>query len=114
MSSSTFQSITNALNVYAEDLNLKDNPFAVEISRCDSPGAVLELLQKNREKFNKYRDKNRKFIDCLNPVVQFVQTFSGVLGEAAGLASRKYSFRSPLLTLSPPGSVPTCETGLRR
>ena len=90
MSSSNLQSICDALKVHAEEMNLKDNPFVDEINNCDSPVAVLELLQKNKEKFQKYRDKNRKFIDCLNPVMQFVQAFSGVLGEAAGVVSHKY------------------------
>ncbi len=89
--------MSDALKAYAEEMNINlgENPFAEEISRCNSPDAVLELLEKNRENFKKFRDKNRKFIDCLNPVVRFVQAFSGVLGEAAGLVSRKYSFRSP-------------------
>ena len=90
MSSSNFQSINDALKAHAEEMNLKDNPFVDEINNCDSPVAVLELLQKNKEKFRKYRDKNRKFFDCLNPVMQFVQAFSGVLGEAAGVVSHKY------------------------
>jgi len=68
-------------------INLKDNPFAEDIKGCDSPGAVLQLLERNRDEFKEYRDKNRKFIDCLNPVVQFVHAFSRILGEATSLVS---------------------------
>ncbi|KAF8261176.1 hypothetical protein EI94DRAFT_1705734 [Lactarius quietus] len=82
-----FQSILDALDKYEEQtgINLKENPFADKILGCDSPQSVLLLLQENVKLFKEYRDKNRKFIDCLNPVVQFVHAFSDILGEAAGL-----------------------------
>ncbi|KAF8274624.1 hypothetical protein EI94DRAFT_471754 [Lactarius quietus] len=84
---SCFQSILDAADKYAEQtgINLTENPFAEKVKNCDSPGAVLLLLQENLKAFKDFRDKNRKFIDCFNPVVQFVHTFSGILGEAAGL-----------------------------
>ncbi|KAH9030829.1 hypothetical protein EDB84DRAFT_189073 [Lactarius hengduanensis] len=84
---SNFQSILDALDKYAEQtgIDLNINPFTVEINGCDSPDAVLRLLQVNLEAFEYFRNKNRKFIDCLGPVVQFVHSFSGILGEAAGL-----------------------------
>ena len=88
---SNFQSILDALNKYAEQtgIDLKNNPFADKVKGCDSPDAVLVLLQENVKAFKDYRDKNRKFIDCLSPVVQFVHAFSGFLGEAASLVSRE-------------------------
>ena len=69
------------------NINLKDNPFAEEVKGCDTPEAILQLLEKNRDEFKEYREKNRKFIDCLNPVVKFVYAFSGILGEATSLVS---------------------------
>ena len=96
---SNFQSILDATDEYAEQtgISLKDNPFADKIKGCDSSDAVLLLLQENLKAFKDYRDKNRKFIDCLSPVVQFVHAFSEILGEAAGLVSRERSFRYLLL-----------------
>jgi hypothetical protein len=92
---SDFLSILDAVDKYAEQtgINLKENPFADKVKSCDSPGAVLLLLQENVQAFKDYRDNNRKFIDCLSPVVQFVHAFSGILGEAAGLVSREQSSR---------------------
>ena len=89
MSSPNLQSIREALDTYAEQMkiDLKDNPFADEVKGCDSPEAILQLLEKNRDEFKEYRDKNRKFIDCLNPVVKFVHAFSGILGEATSLVN---------------------------
>ena len=91
---SNFQSILNAVDKYAEQtgINLEENPFADKVKGCDSPDAVLLLLQETLKTFKDYRDKHRKFIDCLSPVVKFVHAFSGVLGEAAGLVSHKPSF----------------------
>ena len=88
---SNFQLILDAVDRYAAEtgLDLKDNPFAAKLKDCHSANAVLLLLQENMKAFNDYRDKNRKFIDCLSPVVKFVRAFSGVLGEAAGLVSRE-------------------------
>ena len=92
---SNIKSILYAVDKYAEQtgMNLKENPFADKVKGCDSPGAVLLLLQENMKVFQDYRDQNRKFIDCLSPVVQFVHAFSGILGEAAGLVSREQPFR---------------------
>jgi hypothetical protein len=87
---SNFRSILDAVDKYAEQtgINLKENPFADKVKDCNSPSAVLLLLQENVKAFKDYRDNNRKFIECIGPVVQFVHTFSGILGEAAGLVSR--------------------------
>ncbi|KAF8256367.1 hypothetical protein EI94DRAFT_1793479 [Lactarius quietus] len=84
---SRFQSIIDALDKYAEQtgINLNENPFADKVKGCSSSDAVLVLLQENLKAFKDYRDKDRKFIDCLIPVVQFVHAFSGILGDAAGL-----------------------------
>ncbi|KAF8267729.1 hypothetical protein EI94DRAFT_1700784 [Lactarius quietus] len=84
---SNFQLILDAVDKYAEQtgINLKDNPFTNKIMGCDSPSAVLLLLQENLKAFKEYRDQNRKFIDCLSPIVQFVDFFSGILGGAGGV-----------------------------
>jgi hypothetical protein len=91
---SNIQSILDAVDRYAEQtgINLKENPFTEKVKGCDSPGAVLLLLQDNLKVFKDYRDNNRKFIDSINPIVQFVHAFSGILGEAAGLVRLDHSF----------------------
>jgi hypothetical protein len=96
---SNLQSILDAADKYAEQtgINLKDNPFADKVKGCDSPNAVLLLLQENLKAFKDYRDDNRKFIESVSPVVQFVHAFSDILGEAAGLVSRNQSLRYQFL-----------------
>ena len=99
---SGFQSILDALDEYVKltGTNLKENPFTNKVFDCGSPEAVLQLLQENAKAFKEYREKNRKFIDCLSPVVQFVHAFSEILGEAAGLVSR-FAVVSPSIFLNP-------------
>ena len=89
MSSPNLKFICDAFETYAEQMkiDLKDNPFAEKVKGCNSPEAILQLLEKSKDEFKEYRDKNRKFIDCLNPVVKFVHAFSDVLGEATSLVS---------------------------
>ena len=118
---SNFQSILDATDKYAEQtgINLNQNPFAEKVKSCDSPVAVLLLLQENMKGFKDYRDQNRKFVDCLSPIVHFVHAFSGVLGEVAGVVSRECHCRPQCpffvekhyLLL---GSVPAYQFNLRR
>ena len=93
MSSPNLKFICDAFETYAEQMkiDLKDNPFAEKVKGCNSPEAILHLLEKSKDEFEEYRDKNRKFIDCLNPVVKFVHAFSDVLGEATSLVSANRS-----------------------
>ena len=93
LQSHNLQLLRDALDNYAEKMNidLKDNPFAEELKGCNSPEAILQLLEKNRDEFKDYREKDRKFINCLNPVVKFVHAFSEILGEATSLVSAERS-----------------------
>ena len=86
---SNFKPILDAVDKYAVQtgINLNEHPFADKVKDCDSPSAVLSLLQENLKAFKDYRDNNRKFIQYISPVVEFVHTFSGILGEATGLVS---------------------------
>ncbi|KAH9063565.1 hypothetical protein EDB87DRAFT_128411 [Lactarius vividus] len=86
-STSNFCLILDAFDQYASHvgIDLTKNPLADAIRRCDSPNAVLQLLQEKAHAFKDYRDGDRTLIDWLKPVVQVVHGFSGVLGEAISL-----------------------------
>ncbi|KAH9027166.1 hypothetical protein EDB85DRAFT_127813 [Lactarius pseudohatsudake] len=94
MSPSNFRLILDAFDHYASQvgIDLTKNPLADALRRCDSPNAVLELLQDKAHAFNGYRDGDRTLIDWLKPVVQVVHGFSGVLGQAVSLVSRQVPF----------------------
>ena len=62
-------------------------PFAEKLQNCQSADVILELLRDKAKEFKDYRDGNHKLIDRLNPVVQVVHAFSGLLGEALSSVS---------------------------
>jgi hypothetical protein len=92
ISSSNFPSILDAaLDSYAKQtgIDLTKQPSANELQNCATSEDVLQLLQDKEMAFEDYRDKSRKLINCLRPVVQIVHAFSGVLGEVVGLVSSR-------------------------
>ena len=99
------QLIINAFADYAKitGVDLSNNPFAAAIERCNSPEAILELLQEREMAFNQYRDGNRRLITSLSPAIKVLQAFSGILGEAVSLVSYKCH---PIAHLNIPRQVP--------
>jgi len=90
ISSTNLQSILNAgLDYYAKQtgIDLSKHPSADKLQSCATSEDVLQLLQDRETAFEDYRDKHRKLINCLRPVVKVVHAFSGILGEVAGLVS---------------------------
>jgi hypothetical protein len=86
---SNIRLITDAFENYAKITgnDLSKNPFAAALEQSDSPEAILELLQEREKAFKEYREGSRRLINCLSPVVNVLQAFSGILGEAVGLVS---------------------------
>jgi hypothetical protein len=87
--------ITDALVDYTKitGIDLSKNPFAAAIERANSAnsaGDILELLQEREKAFKDYREGNQRLISCLSPVVNVIQAFSGILGEAVRLVSHTY------------------------
>ena len=86
-SSARFQSILDAaLDSYAKQtgVELAKHPSADKLQNCYSPDDVLHLLLERETAFQDYRNKHRKLLDSLRPVVQVVHSFSTVFGEVAG------------------------------
>jgi fungal STAND N-terminal Goodbye domain len=113
-STSTIQSIIDALADYTEvtGMDLSNNPFVATIERLNSPEAVLELLQERQKAFKEYRDRNRRLISCLRPVVNVIQAFSGILGKAVSLVSHTFHPCGSFNDLS--GPVSTSKRLVRR
>ena len=93
---SNFQLIIDAFDDYTRQvgLDITENPFADALRGCDSPNAILELLQGKADAFKNYRDgyPSRTLMNWLKPVVQVVHGFSGVLGPTISLVSPTRSF----------------------
>ena len=89
-SSANFQSIFNAsLQAYDNKTknNLLDHPLATQLQSCDSPHAVLTVLQDLVQQFDQRRTSNERLKNWLDPTVNVLCTFSATLGGGVGLVS---------------------------
>ena len=59
LQSQNLQMLCNVLDNYTHKMkiDLKDNLFAKELKDCNSPEAILQLLEKNRDDFKDYQEK---------------------------------------------------------
>jgi len=91
-SSSNFRLIfNNALKVY-EKHTKKDilaHPFAAQLQACDSPTAILTMLQQQVQEFDQSRSNNEALSKWLDPTVNVLYALSGTLGEGVGLVRLK-------------------------
>jgi len=92
-SSSNFQFILDAaLDDYHKrtGIDLIKHPSAAQLQNCRSPEDVVQLLLERESSFKDYREKHRKLIDCVRPVVNVIHALSGILSEGAGLVSDQH------------------------
>lgn len=102
---SNFQSIfNNSLRKYKkqtrEDLFL--HPLAAKLQSCDSPHAVLPLLQEQAT--------DERLTSWLSPVVNAIYVLSSSLGEDANLVSYQRLFIQRCDLLTPFAGFITCKT----
>jgi len=87
-SSSNFQQIfNNALEAYERCTknDLLAHPLAAQLQACDSPSAILAVLQKQVEDLNQSRNTDHKWTKWLDPTVNVLFALSATLGEGVGL-----------------------------
>jgi hypothetical protein len=89
-SSSSFQTIiNNALKEY-ERRTKKDlllHPLASELQACNSPDAILAVLQQQVQALDQSRNSDDRWTKWLGPTVNVLYTLSDTLGEGVGLVS---------------------------
>ena len=66
---------------------LLTHPLSAQLQSCDSPAAILSLLQGLVQQFDQGRSNDEKLSSWLNPTVNILLAFSATLGEGAGLVS---------------------------
>ena len=90
--SSNFQLIfNNALKAYEKRTkkNLLSHPLAVQLQACDSPSAILSILQQQVQEFDQSRSRDEKWTKWLDPTVNVLYAFSDTLGGGMGLVCFK-------------------------
>ncbi|KAH8994735.1 hypothetical protein EDB86DRAFT_3243850, partial [Lactarius hatsudake] len=86
---STFNAIfDNALKEYEHKTgtNLTTHPLADKLLTCDSPDAVLNVLQEHVRAYEESRSGDRRLTKLLDPTIHILYLFSAALGEGVGLA----------------------------
>jgi hypothetical protein len=87
-SSSNFFSVFNAaLETYEKTTKNKllTHPLATQLQSCDSPTAILSVLQDLVQQFDPSRNNNERLGNWLDPTVNVLFAFSATLGEGVGL-----------------------------
>jgi hypothetical protein len=91
-SSSNFQSIFNAaLEAYEKTTKNKllSHPLVTQLQSCDSPAAVLSVLQDLIQELDQSRNHEQRLTSWLDPTVNVLFSFSAALGEGVGLVYLK-------------------------
>jgi hypothetical protein len=95
-STSNFQSIfEKALEEYKKKTgkDLTTHPLAAEIRGCDSPEAILDVLEGKANELNRSQSSDERLTKWLKPTVNILNALSATLGQGAGLVSRRSSPR---------------------
>ena len=89
-SSSNFQLVFNAaLDAYEKKTKSKllNHPLAVQLQSCDSPAAILSILQDLVQQFDRRRSSDQRLTNWLTPTVNVLYTFSSILAQGVGIVS---------------------------
>jgi hypothetical protein len=86
--SSNFQLIIiNALDVYKKRTkkDLLAHPLVTELQYCNSPSAILAVLQRQLQGLDQSPRSDERWTRWLDPTVNVLYSLSGTLGEGIGL-----------------------------
>ena len=89
-SSSNFQFVFNAaLDAYEKKTknSLLTHPLIAQLQSCDSPDAILSVLQGLIQQFDQHRSSDERLRKWLNPTVNVVYAFSATLSAGVSLVS---------------------------
>jgi hypothetical protein len=87
-SSNNFQLIfNNALKAYEKRTkkDLLTHPLASQLQACNSPAAILSVLQQQVQGLDQSRSSDDRWSKWLDPTVSILFVLSATLGEGVGL-----------------------------
>ena len=82
--------INNALDKYKKRTknDLITHPLAAQIQSCDSPSAILAVLQQQVQGLDQSRSSDERWSRWLDPTVNVVYVLSSTLAAGVSLVSR--------------------------
>ncbi|KAI9429697.1 hypothetical protein H4582DRAFT_2134410, partial [Lactarius indigo] len=87
-SSTKFETVfTAALEAYKKHTkqDIASHPLAAQLRSCDSPRAILAVLQNQVQAFDRSQTANERWTKWLDPTVNVLYAFSVTLGNGVGL-----------------------------
>ena len=91
-SSPNFQLIiNNALDKYKKHTkrDLLAHPLAAQLQSCDSPSAILAILQQHVQGLDQPGSSDERWSRWLDPTINVLYALSSTLGTGAGLVCRR-------------------------
>jgi hypothetical protein len=85
-----FQSVFDAaLEAYEKKTKTKlhTHPLAAQIQSCESPTAILSVLQGLSQQIDRRGSSDQRLTNWLNPTVKVLHAFSAIVGDGVGLVS---------------------------
>jgi hypothetical protein len=78
---------TAALEEYKKQTkrDIASHLLVTQLQSCDSPGAILAVLQARVQKFDQSQSVDEKWLKWLDPTVNVLYAFSATLGNGVGL-----------------------------
>jgi hypothetical protein len=78
--------INNALEAYEKRTkkNLLSHPLAEQLQTCNSPSAILLVLQRQVQETNQSQSDDEMLTKWLDPTVKVLYAFTEALGEGVG------------------------------
>jgi hypothetical protein len=93
-STTSFETIfAAALKEYKKQTkrDITSHPLAAQLQSCDTPSAILAVLQARVQKFDQSQSADEKWIKWVDPTVNVLFAFSATLGNGVGLVIARYS-----------------------
>jgi hypothetical protein len=87
--------INNALNTYRKRTrkDLLTHPLAAQLQSCESPAAILALLEQQAQGLDPSQSTDDRWTKWLDPTINVLYTFSNILGAGVSLVCfRTYAF----------------------
>ena len=119
-SSSTTTNFRLVLNAALEAYETKTkcklltHPLVAQLQSCDSPTAILAVLQDLIQQFDHRRRSDERLASWLIPTVNVLYAFSSTLGQGVGLVSLNQVFFFNLLFDHHSSDILACKRGLLR
>ena len=90
VSASNFNAIfEKALKAYTKKTkqDLTANPLATQLQECNSPEAIMTILQDQIDQFRKSQSGDERLQKWLSPTINVLYAFSETLGRGVGLVN---------------------------